>query len=93
MKYYSKSLPIKDDEYNDLIELKLALEKTLGKPITMRNVVRAMIKFVKNKKEDQEFIKEVKNAIGELGELEVKKEEKVEEKSGLLQKISKKILK
>jgi len=93
MKYYSKSLPIKDDEYNDLIELKLALEKALGKPITMRNVVRAMIKFAKNKKEDQEFIKEVKNAIGELGELEVKKEEKVEEKSGLLQKISKKILK
>ncbi|MCS7093677.1 MAG: hypothetical protein RMJ18_00615 [Candidatus Aenigmarchaeota archaeon] len=89
MKYYQKSLPIKNDEYQDLIELKLGLEQKLKKPITIRDLTRTMIKFAKNKIEDPDFLKELENVLNV-------KSEKIEEdvkKKGIIERIRKGVFK
>ncbi len=76
MKYYQKSLPVKEDEYQDLIQIKIELEQILKKPISIRNLLRAIIKFAKEKKNSEEFLKVVKDVLGIKEVASTQKEEK-----------------
>ncbi|MEM5875169.1 MAG: hypothetical protein QXW01_00985 [Candidatus Aenigmatarchaeota archaeon] len=76
MKYYQKSLPVKEDEYQDLIQIKIELEQTLKKPISIRNLIRAIIKFAKEKKNSEDFLKVVKDVLGMKEVASTQKEEK-----------------
>lgn len=76
MKYYQKSLPVKEDEYQDLIQIKIELEQILKKPISIRNLLRAIIKFAKEKKNSEDFLKVVKDVLGMKEVASTQKEEK-----------------
>ncbi|MEM5815367.1 MAG: hypothetical protein QXD89_02695, partial [Candidatus Aenigmatarchaeota archaeon] len=60
----------------DLIQIKIELEQILKKPISIRNLIRAIIKFAKEKKNSEDFLKVVKDILGMKEVALTQKEEK-----------------
>jgi len=72
---YKTTIPITEEELKDLVIVKATLEQTLKRPLTIRATFSAILQYIKEKIDTEEFKKEISSILEDRNKESSKEEE------------------
>ena len=76
---YKTTIPITEEELKDLVIVKATLEQTLKRPLTIRATFSAILQYIKEKIDTEEFKKEISSILEDRNKESSKEEEEKQE--------------